>query len=100
MAYEFLMDKCQNIFGRLSHDVQARLQAVIDNPCIETWEDAHGIIVQTMPRMLTLWQAWVAIDLDAPRVGRQVDLEGNVIREWQRIPSSFTILRALKFATD
>ena len=92
-----LIDKCQNMFGEdVSLDVRERLQAVIDNPCIETWEDAHGIIIT--PR-LTLWQAWVAIDREAPRRGRRTDLEGNVIREWEKIPSSFTLLRAIQNAT-
>lgn len=100
MAYEFLIDKCQNIFGRLDPDLVRRLQAVIDNPCIETWEDAHSIIIQVEPRMRTLWQAWVMIDSKAPRRGRATDFEGNVIREWECVPSSFTILRALQWATN
>jgi hypothetical protein len=95
-----LIDKCRNMHGPLSEDLNARLQAVIDNPTIETWEDAHSIIIQTEPKEMTLWQAWIAIDSDAPDVGRRTDFRGNVIREWERIPSSFTLLRALQFATE
>jgi hypothetical protein len=98
---EQLLDKCQNFYGRpLAPDVRARLQAVLDNPTIETWEDAHGIILRTEPKSLTLWQAWIAIDPRALRHGRLTDLEGNVIEEWERIPDRFTLMRALKYATE
>lgn len=92
------LDNCQNMFGPLSPDIKARLRKLIVNPSVENWEDAHGIIVQTNP-LLTLWQAWVATDPEAPRRGRAFDENHNVVSEWEKIPTSFAIMRALEYAT-
>jgi len=93
------LDKCQNMFGPLKPEVRERLTRLILNPTVENWEDSHSIIIQLNP-MLTLWQAWVATDPDAPRTGRRYDSEGNMIREWQRTPTPFQIVRALQYATQ
>lgn len=92
-----LLDECRNHSGPLPPDMRQRLIEVINKPSIATWEAAHGIIIRTNPT-LTLWQAWIAIDPQAPRVGRRTDFEGNLLQEWQRIPDALSILRALKYA--
>lgn len=69
-----------------------RLQAVLDNPCQETWNAAYSIVIGGEYHDFTLWQAWVAVDPDAPR---SVPLEGP----WPCIPDQFTLYRAIAHAT-
>jgi|BioPla2DNA2_1021312.scaffolds.fasta_scaffold19648_6 hypothetical protein len=46
--------------------------------------------------MTTIWQAMVAYDPTFPNKGRTTDTEGNVIKEWERIPTPFEVLKAIK----
>jgi hypothetical protein len=77
-----------NMFGSLKPEIKARLQAVIDNPCQETWEDAHCIILCNKGRMTTLWQAVIKIDWDMPQRKGHDD-------KWGYIPSSEMITKAI-----
>ena len=96
---KYLIDQCCNSNGHLDPKDRDRLQAFLDDPCVETWEEAHSLIIRVHP-MMTVWQAWIATDPKAPWRGRAYDFDGNLIREWDRIPSAFAILRALEFATE
>lgn len=87
LALEF----ATNLFGNIKPDIKKRLQAVIDNPCQETWEDAHGIILNGSGRFRTLWQSVLVVrpgycnsqPCDAP---------------WPKIPTSEEIVQAIKIA--
>jgi hypothetical protein len=81
-----------NYFGRLSPEIIKRLQRVIEHPTQDTWDDAYTIILRSDIGLgLTLWQAWIAIDKLAPR-SRPLDVP------WPRIPDSWTLRRALRWA--
>lgn len=86
-----LVDQCRNLFGVLQGDVRQRLEAVLEFPCQETWEDAHSIVVSAKG-MTTLWQAWIAVDDLAPR-SKPLDAP------WPRVPNQLCLYRALKHAT-
>ena len=79
---------------------RGRLAALLADPRPSTWEDAHGVALNT--HGLTLWQAWIAIDLTAPQTGRHVTLdpfdEVIVVREWDRIPDHAMLTRVIAFA--
>ena len=78
-----------NMFGKLSQETKNRLQAVIDNPCQDTWEDAYSIILSSEGRMTTLWQAVIKIDWS---MQQRKPLDS----EWDYIPSQETIIQAIK----
>lgn len=80
-----------NMFGKLKPEIKERLQAVIDNPCQETWEDAYSIILTADGKMTTLWQAVVKFDWDM-QLGKPLDLK------WSHIPSKETIIKAINYA--
>ena len=84
--------------GALSPDVRKRLERVIANPTQRTWDDAYSIILDQRDHT-TLWQAWIAVDSDAPRVGRTTDANGRTVKEWPRIPDQLTLYRAIRHAT-
>jgi len=78
-----------NMFGKLKPEVKERLQAVIENPCQETWEDAHCIILNASGRMKTLWNA---VHTVRPDFCRRKPLDSP----WPEIPTSEEIVQAIK----
>jgi len=81
---------------------RGRLAALFADPRASTWEDAHGLVVNA--RGLTLWQAWIAVDPDAPIASRHVTLDPFdrvvVLREWERVPDVATLERIVRFALE
>jgi hypothetical protein len=80
-----------NMFGKLKPEVKARLQAVINNPCQETWEDAYSIILNASGKTTTLWQAVIKHDWDMQQ-SKPLD------SPWSHIPTSETIVKAINDA--
>jgi hypothetical protein len=78
-----------NMFGNLKPDIKARLMAVINNPCQETWDDAHGIIINGSGKMITLWNA---IHTVKPNFCHRKPLDAP----WEEIPTSEEIIQAIK----
>lgn len=81
-----------NGFGkRLLPETRARLEAVIKNPCEETWDDAYTIILSHKGRQATLWNAVCEVDIHFIR-------SKPISQEWPRIPSQETIIDAIRWA--
>lgn len=80
-----------NLFGVIKPEIKKRLQAVIDNPNQDTWEDAHSLIVNNKGRMTTLWNAVIKVDSSFPK-SKPLDAP------WTKIPTSETIIKALRLA--
>jgi hypothetical protein len=78
-----------NMMGKLKPEVKKRLEDVISNPCQETWEDAHCIIINGSGRMKTLWNAIHTVKPDFCR-GKKLDAP------WEEIPTSEEIVQAIK----
>jgi len=76
-----------NIFGKLKPEIKAKLQAAIDNPCQDTWDEAYSIILRTNP-MVTLWQAVAKID---PEMCKRKP-HGS---PWCKIPDRDVIVQAI-----
>lgn len=79
-----------NLFGKLNPEIKERLQAVIDNPCQETWDEAYSIIL-TMKPMKTLWQSVAEMDPDM-RKGKPCG------SNWYKIPERDVIIKAINLA--
>lgn len=88
LALEF----ATNILGKITPEVKERLQAVIDNPCQDTWEEAYSIIINGEGKTTTLWNAVIAIDWDMPQ-SKKLDAP------WSYIPSREIIIKAINEAT-
>ncbi len=94
------LEMARNLFGGLSPDIRRRLEAAIENPTEETWDDAHTIILNPHEGMgLTLWQAVIAIDPSFPQSGPSTDYRGRRVSGWPQIPSRDLLLAALRYAT-
>jgi hypothetical protein len=96
-----VLDRFTDSLGEPLRDYsRGRLAALLADPRPSTWEDAHGVILNMQG--LTLWQAWIAIDPDAPQLGRQVTLDPwdrvVVLKEWERVPDVATLARVVAYA--
>jgi hypothetical protein len=81
---------------------KGRLAALLADPRPATWDDAHGVVLNA--HGLTLWQAWVAIDPEAPHEGRHVTLDPwdrvVVVKEWSRVPDVAMLERIVDFVLE
>jgi hypothetical protein len=102
------LNLADNMWGKLSGEVRARLVAAINDPGEETWDDAHGIILRFGEGLLTLWQAVMAVDPTFPRTGpvtRWVEDDSELgghsepVSGWERTPGAETIIQAINYAT-
>lgn len=80
-----------NIFGKLKPEIKERLEAVIDNPCQDTWDDAYSIILTLDNGMTTLWNAVIKIDANMQRSKPSES-------KWSYIPSKEIITKAINLA--
>ena len=78
-----------NMFGKLKPEIKERLLKVINNPCQNTWDDAHCIILNATGRMQTLW---TAIHTVRPDFCRRKPMDSP----WPEIPTSEEIVEAIK----
>lgn len=105
MAELLGLDELNNFWGPLSADVRKRLLAVLKHPTNATWSNAHGIILRNDVRGmgLTLWQAWIAIDPTAPRVGPASTYNKQtgkyVTEKWKHLPTPENVFNAIRYAT-
>lgn len=90
-----ILDECENMFGSLQTrpDIKNRIYNYLENPSFENWDDIHCIIIKNFK---TVWNAMIAYDPTFPKQGRATDSKGRVIREWQRIPSPFEVMKAIQ----
>jgi hypothetical protein len=76
---------CFTMYGRISDDKKKDILAYLNRPAQARWLDIRGYVVTGSG---TLWQAWCACDLTAPRSGNR------------GFPSLDVLLRAIRSAVD
>ena len=86
------LEFASNFKGLLSTqpEVMAKLIAVIDNTSQETWEEAHGLIISTINKGITLFQAVNKVDYDYP--------EFKMLDEPWVLPTKAVLLQAIRYA--
>lgn len=99
----YALDQFTDALGEPLRDFsRGRLAALFADPRPSTWEDAHGVVLNAAG--LTLWQAWIAVDADAPLTGRHVTLDPFdrviVLREWERVPDPAMLDRIVEFVLE
>jgi hypothetical protein len=93
------LDLATDLSGPLEPDCQRRIRALLADPCDETWDDAHLIILNGNT-WRTLWQAVLLIDPAFPTSSPVTDAAGRPLEPWTAIPSTFTIRRAIQLAVE
>lgn len=98
MTMQLELNMARNMFAKpLSPDCRERLEALLQEQTVETWEEAFSIILNR--EGMTLWRAIIEVDDTFPKTGRRTNPKGKVVKEWERIPDLKLIQRALRFAT-
>lgn len=95
------LEQLQNVFGLLSPEVKGRLVAVFENPTNETWDKAYSIVLRSGSGFglgMTLWQAWIATDDAAPRLGPSSTLHSKRRAKWDKVPTQGQIFTAIRHA--
>lgn len=82
--------RATNLWGKLGPDLRRRLEAVINDPTPETWDDAHSLILNG-DTWVTLWQAVLVADPSFPR-SKPTD------EPWAAVPTRQTLITALRLA--
>ena len=85
-----LFKGCHNLLGPLGKDAQKDILSYINEPTPEKWE---AIYTKMITPLHTLWQAWAAIDSQAPI---SVPSDGP----WPNTPSGDTLIRAIRHAVE
>jgi hypothetical protein len=44
----------------------------------------------------TIWEAVLELDPTFPRQGRTTDMDGRIIKDWERIPSQLQVMQAIE----
>jgi hypothetical protein len=94
-----ILENSTNIFGKLSPNIVMRIKEYIKNPTVDGWDDIQTIIIRGKD-FFTIWQAVIQFDPTFPQTGRTTDEDENIIKEWERIPTEFEVLRAIQMATE
>lgn len=90
------LEMCENFYGKLSPQIKKRIKNFLDNPNVENWDDISGIIIGTKGGIKTIWTAIIELDPTFPKRGRSIDLDGNIVKDWERIPTPLQVLQAIK----
>jgi hypothetical protein len=91
------LNLARNMLGTLSPTIRRRLERYAANPSVRRWDDVYCTIVGSDGRM-TVWQAWIATDPTAPRIG-PTTRNGRKIKGWASFPSAERFRVALEYAT-
>ena len=82
-----------SMLGRLKPIYKKRIDAYIKQPTRARWEKIYSVIINGNRLPSTLWQAVLVVDPTFPRVA---SMDDNYKTRWTRIPSSETVLAAIR----
>lgn len=83
----------EGMFGKQPYENLKRVQAYLNEPTADRWDDISGILVDGHS---TIWQLLIELDSTFPKSGRTKDVMHKVVEEWERIPTPLEVLRAIK----
>lgn len=92
-----VLDNCENLYGRIDPRIKNRIKKFIKHSTPDNWSDISGIVIND--NFETIWQAVSKLDPTFPTTGRRWDQSGKMTKEWERIPTPFEVLQAIKLYT-
>lgn len=79
-----------SMLGLLSQENKKQILDYLNSPSEEKWDEISGYLIRTS---VTLWQAWLKVDRDAPMTK---PMDGP----WPRIPEPETLRQAMRLVGD
>lgn len=93
-ATEKVLSKCDTAYATyITEDAANMIRSFMLNPVESAWENISGIMIKGYR---TIWQAVCQRDATFPRTGRRYDLDGRLLRKWERVPEPQLLLEAIK----
>jgi hypothetical protein len=89
----FYLELTKNMLGKIKPSCVKRIENYLNNPTIENWDNIYSILITPNK---TIWQSVIAIDKNFPKFGRKEDINGNILKEWEQIPSPQTVKTAIQ----
>lgn len=95
-----LYGKCMDMCKRpLCEEAKKDVKKYLKKATANNWDKIQGIIINEKGE--TIWQALIKVDPSFPRVGRKLAYPScKVLKEWERIPTPFQVLRAIQAANE
>ena len=92
-----ILTNCFNALGQLDPVRRTAIRAYITNPrpTVEDWEKIANVIIDASSKHSTVWGVVIELDSGFPVVGRIRDIDGEIVEDWERIPSGFELARAI-----
>lgn len=88
-----LFKECTNAFGNIDERIKKRIVRFLNEPTVKNWDNIFSICISGFG---TIWQAVVKFDDTFPKTGRRYDENNVVVKEWERIPEPWEVLRAIQ----
>lgn len=93
-AKKSVLDDCENLFGRISPQIKKKIKNFLSRPTADNWSEISGIIINS--NFETIWQALIKTDPAFSQQGRVYDRNHNIVKEWERIPTPFEVMQAIR----
>lgn len=82
-----------NMLGKMKDEYKQEIMDYIKHPTYDGWEEiAHYLVTPNK----SLWQAVIAIDPTFPQRGRKTDIQGKILKDWDKIPTAEQVKDAIR----
>jgi hypothetical protein len=85
-----------NMTGKLNPTIIKRINKFMRKPSSDTWDDISSIIISFEGKMPTIWNAVIELCPFFPTWGRRTNYKGDIIRDWEQIPTPEEVNEAIK----
>lgn len=84
------------LFDTYPEEKKAAIQAYLDKPTPEAWEEIYSLIINGKGKPATVWQAVLAVD---PTYQQRAETFADAgLKRWHRIPTPTVLIKALQQA--
>ena len=90
-----VLNKCENLHGAIRPQTKEKIIRFLSEPTTENWDNIAGIIIKRTG-MKSIKEAMRAYDPTFPDGGRVRDAKGNIVKDWERIPTPSELLKAIE----
>lgn len=92
-----ILTNCFNHLGKLDPVRRTAIRAYITNPSPTTddWDKIAPVIIDASSKNSTVWGVLIELGSGFPVAGRIKNRDGEIVKDWERIPTGFEVARAI-----